>query len=197
MNKLFNAKYIIGLLAAAALIGVGGWWYLQQDRNYDLVQDEEAQNWPTYQGSKFTIHYHPEWQPWGALGQPSGVQFGYVQESAEGSQGARVVGMSVKEYQNRDALQRLAGVAGFEGQGEDISLIEWLKKAVPDEGGKGVLVKMQKEDKPVTIVYYEESNGSIFEFEESVSSVAANGNGKQYDYDKIFQQMLSTFQFVQ
>lgn len=214
-RQFFVGRTIV-LFIILIVAGVG-WAAFQFFGTPEDEDTGEQHSWPKYSSStgRFEIRYPNTWNVWGGIDESGGVQFGHEgMLTTNGEETTvRAVGMSIRNYEDRDELRILAGFARpvqLELEGFD----EWIRENIGELEGEerveqiqfgqgnyeGMLVETYKEvgvTELVPRVYVEMEDGRILEFEGFVPSLTTEEAEfkNEYNYRRVFDQMLSTFGF--
>ena len=207
--KLLGAMVIFGFLAS----GILAWQWQEQKEEIkapEKVSQNETANWQTYRNEEygFEVEYPRDWfvrkdtSPFGKR-----IHFGEKGEEVTGAFGGKSriekIGFTVIFYSDTSELQ---------GKENKLSLEDWISKTfLPLEEGEikeniafgvsnypAILLKKYKGVGVIELItfMFAEKDGAIYEIVGYVPALPTLDFPSEYNYDKVFGQMLSTFRFL-
>ena len=212
-NQAFSKIWIMIIIVILLAGGIWVWHYLGAPKEEvkvpeEIVPKNETANWKTYRNEEygFEVKYPQDW----LVREDAFIKEIYFGEKGEvtGAEGEKIpvekIGFSVGFYSDASKLW---------GNEENFPLEDWISETfLPLQEGEirenitfgvnnypGILLKKYKGVGVIRLIttVYVERNSSIFELKGEVPTPTTVGFPTQYDYDKVFNQMLSKFRFLE
>jgi hypothetical protein len=209
-SRKTNLKEYLGKkigISYRAVMGIimGEQQFVIVDQTIRDITDETA-DWKTYRNEEyeFEIKYPGDW----IAEKDTDIKFGEKKiVEAAGNITVFKVGLTIKYYQDKSKL--------WGNEEELLPLEEWVSKhfLLSEEGEikkvitfgignyQGILVEGYKLVGVIKLIprIFTQRGDAIYEFEGEIPSMPTSGEffPTDYDYDKVFEQMLSTFRFLE